>query len=215
MPSFPDVDLHCEALVLNDRPLPVEPAAAFDVVAIGASAGGIEALHVVINSLPADFPASVLVVQHLDPRHRSVLAELLGRHSRLPVKQASNGEIFRPGTVYLAAPDAHLLVGDGRLVFSDRPHVHFSRPSIDLLFASVAEAHGDRALGVVLSGTGVDGADGVRAIKARGGRTIVQNPASAAYSGMPHAARATGCADHVLPLEEIGPALVDLAGNIA
>jgi two-component system chemotaxis response regulator CheB len=131
------------------------------------------------------------------------------------VKQASNGEILRPSTVYLAAPDAHLLVREGHLLFSDRPHVHFSRPSIDLLFASVAEAYGDRAFGVVLSGTGMDGADGVRAIKARGGTTIVQNPASAAHSGMPHAARATGCADHVLPLEKIGPALVDLAGSVA
>jgi two-component system chemotaxis response regulator CheB len=210
------VDLHCEALLPNDRALPVEPvAAAFDVVAIGASAGGVEALHVVINSLPADFPAAVLIVQHMDPRHRSHLADLLSRHSRLPVKQASNGEMLRPGTAYLAAPNAHLLVRDGRLVFSDRPSVHFSRPSVDLLFASVAEAYGVRALGVVLSGSGVDGADGVRAIKARGGTTIVQNPASAAHSGMPHAARATGCADHILPLEDIGPALVDLAGNAA
>jgi len=210
------VDLHCEAYLLNDRTLPVEPVvAAFDVVAIGASAGGVEALHVVINSLPAEFPAAVVIVQHMDPRHRSHLAELLGRHSRMPVKQASNGEILLPGTVYLAAPDSHLLVREGRLLFSDRPHVHFSRPSIDLLFASVAEAYGVRATGVVLSGTGMDGADGVRAIKARGGTTIVQNPASAAHSGMPHAARATGCADHVLPLEKIGPALVDLAGSAA
>lgn len=200
--------------MLNDRALPVEPvAAAFDVVAIGASAGGVEALHVVINSLPADFPASIVVVQHMDPRHRSILAELLSRHSRLTVKQASHGEVLRPGTVYLAAPDAHLLVRDGHLVFSDRPRVHFSRPSIDVLFASVAEAYGGRALGVVLSGTGVDGADGVRAIKTKGGTTIVQNPATAAHSGMPHAARATGCADHVLTLEDIGPALVDLAAR--
>ena len=209
------MDLHGEVSLLNDRALPLEPAAAaFDVVAIGASAGGVEALHVVVNSLPADFPAAILIVQHMDPRHRSRLAELLNRHSRVPVKQASNGEILRPGTAYLAAPDAHLLVRAGRLVFSDRPQVHFSRPSVDLLFASVAEAYGDRAMAVVLSGSGMDGADGVRAIKARGGITIVQNPATAAHSGMPHAARATGCADHVLALEEIGPALVDLAGNV-
>lgn len=202
--------------MLNDRPLPIDPAAAhFDVVAIGASAGGVEALHVVVQSLPVDFPAAVLVVQHMDPRHRSLLAQLLRRHSRLLVKQASDGELLRPGTVYLAAPDAHLLVRDGRLVFSGRPHVHFSRPSIDLLFASVADAYGDRAVGVVLSGTGMDGADGVRAIKAKGGVTIVQNPASAAHSGMPQAARATGCTDHVLALEAIGPALVELARSAA
>jgi len=210
------VHLHGEALLLNDRPLPIDPAAAhFNVVAIGASAGGVEALHVVINSLPVDFPAAVLIVQHMDPRHRSLLAQLLRRHSRLPVKQASDGEVLRPGTVYLAAPDAHLLVREGRLVLSDRPQVHFSRPAIDLLFASVAEAYADRAVGVVLSGTGLDGADGVRAIKARGGTTIAQAPASAAHAGMPQAARATGCADHVLPLEAIGPALVELAGSAA
>src|SRR5205823_12286144 len=120
---------------------------------------------------------------------------------------------LRSGVVYLAAPDAHLLVRDGHVVFSGLPRVRFSRPSIDLLFTSVADAYGDRALAVVLSGTGTDGADGVRAIKAKGGTTIVQNPASAAYAGMPHAARATGCADHVLSLEHIGPTLVDLIGN--
>ena len=202
--------------MLNDRTLPVEPiAASFDVVAIGASAGGVEALHVVINSLPADFPVPVLVVQHMDPRHHSRLAELLSRHSRVAVKQASDGEALRPGIVYLTAPDAHLLVSGGRARFSDQPQVHFSRHSVDLLFVSVADAYGDRALAVVLSGTGQDGADGVRAIKAKGGTTIVQNPASAAHSGMPHAARATGCADHVLPLERIGPALVELAGSRA
>ena len=205
-----------EDALLNDQPLrTVRPAAEFDIVAIGASAGGIEALHVVVNALPADFPVPVVIVQHLDPRHRSRLAELLSRHSRVPVKQAADGEALRAGTVYLAAPDAHLLVRGGHIVFSDLPRVHFSRPSIDLLFASVADAYGARALGVVLSGTGVDGADGLRAIKTRGGTTIVQNPASAAHAGMPEAARATGCADHVLLLADIAPTLVELAGNAA
>jgi two-component system chemotaxis response regulator CheB len=202
--------------LLNDRPLPLEPVAAkFDVVAIGASAGGVEALHVVVNGLPAGFPVPIVIVQHLDPRHRSRLADLLNRRSRMPVKQAVDGEALQRGVVYLAAPDAHLLVRAGHVVFSGLPQVHFSRPSIDLLFASVADAYGDRALAVVLSGTGVDGADGVRAIKAKGGTTIVQNPASAAHAGWPPAARATGCADHVLPLEHIGPALVDLLRNAA
>lgn len=182
----------------------------YDVVAIGASAGGVEALHVVVNSLPAGLPAAVLVVQHMDPRHQSMLAALLGRYSRLPVKQAVDGEEIRPATVYIAQPNAHLIVRDRRLVLTDTPHVHFSRPSVDILFESVADVYGDRAIAVVLSGSGVDGAAGIRAVKAKGGTTIVQDPATSAHVGMPQAARATGCADLVLPLVEVGPAIANL-----
>ena len=195
----------------NDRPRPTLPTAPqFDVVAIGASAGGVEALHVVVSALPADFPAAVLIVQHMDPRHKSMLAGLLARRSQLLVKQAVNGEFIRPGTVYIAQPDAHLIVRDRHLVLTDTAQVHFSRPSIDLLLQSVADAYGDHAIGVILSGSGVDGADGIRSVKAKGGTTIVQQPSSAAPAGMPQAARATGCVDVTLPLEEIGPALTNL-----
>jgi len=180
------------------------------VVAIGASAGGVEALHVVVEAFPASFPVPVLIVQHMDPRHRSMLAGLLARRCRLAVKQAVSGETVMGGTVYIAQPDAHLIVRDGRLVLTDTKAVHFSRPSIDLLFESVAAAYGDRAISVILSGSGVDGADGTRAVKAKGGTTIAQSPASAAHAGMPQAARATGCVDVTLPLEEIGPAIVSL-----
>jgi two-component system chemotaxis response regulator CheB len=194
----------------HHEPFTVSTAPQFDVVALGASAGGVEALHVVVETLPVDFPAAVLIVQHMDPRHRSMLAGLLGRRCRLRVKQATNGEPIERGTVYIAQPDAHLLVRDGRLVLTDTKHVHFSRPSIDLLFESVADAYGDRAIAVILSGSGVDGADGIRAVKAKGGTTIVQSPATAAHAGMPQAARATGCVDVTLPLEEIGPAIASL-----
>jgi two-component system, chemotaxis family, protein-glutamate methylesterase/glutaminase len=187
---------------------PVVPQ--FDVVAIGASAGGVEALHVVVSTFPAGFPAAVLVVQHMDPRHKSMLARLLGRRCALAVKQGTAGEEVRPGTVYIAQPDAHLLVRERRLVLTDTALVHFSRPSIDLLFEAVADAYGDRAIAVILSGSGVDGADGIRAVKAKGGTTIAQQPASAAHPGMPQAARATGCVDVTLPLEDIGPAIVSL-----
>jgi two-component system chemotaxis response regulator CheB len=182
----------------------------FDVVVIGASAGGIEALHAVAAVLPADFPAPVLIVQHMDPRHKSLLAGLLGRRCRLRVKQAANEEEIRVGTMYIAQPDMHLIVRAGRLVLTDTKQVHFSRPSIDLLFQSAADAYGDRAIAVILSGSGVDGADGIRAIKAKGGTTIVQDPATAAHAGMPQAARATNCVDFTLQLEEIGPALASL-----
>jgi two-component system, chemotaxis family, protein-glutamate methylesterase/glutaminase len=195
----------------NENPLGADAVAPqFDVVAVGASAGGVEALHVVVSAFPVAFPAAVLVVQHMDPRHKSMLAGLLARRCVLAVKQATTGEEVRPGTVYIAQPAAHLLVRERRLVLTDTPLVHFSRPSIDLLFQSVADAYGDRAIAVILSGTGVDGADGIRAVKAKGGTTIAQHPASAAHPGMPRAARATGCVDVTLPLEDIGPAIVSL-----
>ena len=195
----------------DDRPAPLEAAAAqFDAVAVGASAGGVEALHVVVEALPSAFPAPVLVVQHMDPRHKSLLAGLLGRRCKLPVQQADDGELISPGIVYIAQPDMHLIVRAGHLVLTDTKLVHFSRPSIDLLFESVADSYGDRAIGVILSGSGMDGAAGIRAIKAKGGTTIIQDPASAAHGGMPQAARATGAVDFALPLGEIGPALVNL-----
>jgi two-component system chemotaxis response regulator CheB len=146
----------------------------------------------------------------MDPRHKSMLAGLLARRSRLAVRQAVHGEAVQRGTVYIAQPDTHLIVRDGHLALTDTKLVHFSRPSIDQLFESVADAYGDRAIGVILSGTGLDGATGMRAIKAKGGTTIIQDPASAAHPGMPQAARATGAVDLVLPLEEIGLALVSL-----
>ena len=182
----------------------------FDVVAIGASAGGVEALHVVAGALPADFPVPVLIVQHMDPRHKSMLATLLARRCRLRVKQAAQDEEMLGGTMYIAQPDMHLIVRAGHLVLTDTKQVHFSRPSIDLLFQSVADTYGDRAIGVILSGSGVDGADGIRAIKAKGGTTLVQDPSRAAHTGMPTAARATNCVDFTLPLEDIGPALASL-----
>jgi two-component system chemotaxis response regulator CheB len=182
----------------------------FDVVAVGASAGGVEALHAVVSALPADFPVPVLVVQHMDPRHKSMLAALLARRCKLRVKQAVNDERIEFGTIYIAQPAMHLIVRGDRLALTDTKLVHFSRPSIDLLLESVADTYGDRAIGVILSGSGVDGATGIRAIKSKGGTTLIQDPASAAHAGMPQAARATGCVDITLPLEEIGPALVNL-----
>jgi two-component system chemotaxis response regulator CheB len=182
----------------------------FDVVAIGASAGGVEALRTVAAALPAAFPVPVFIVLHMDPRHKSLLASLLGRRSPLRVKQAVNEEPVQGGTIYIAQPDKHLIVRSGLLVLTDTALVHYTRPSIDMLFQSVADSYGDRSIGVILSGSGVDGADGMRAIKAKGGTTLVQDPASAAHPGMPKAARATNCVDFTLPLEEIGPALATL-----
>ncbi len=184
--------------------------AAFEAVAIGASAGGVTALQTVIGALPARFPAAVFVVLHLDPRHKSLLADLLGRHANLAVKEAVNGESIEPATVYIARPDMHLLVAYTHLSLTSSELVHFSRPSVDLLFESVAAAYRDRAIGVILTGSGLDGATGIRAIKERGGTTMVQDPSEASHPSMPSHAYATRCVDFKLPLDDIGPALVRL-----
>jgi len=187
------------------------PRAQFDVVALAASAGGLKALSEVLAVIPADFPAAVVVVQHLDPRHRSLMAEILTRRIALPVKQAEDGDALQAGRVFIAPPDRHLLVNsDGTLSLSRSELVHFVRPSADLLFESLAASYKDRAVTVVLSGSGSDGATGVKAIKTMGGTVIVQDQPSSEFFGMPGAAIQTGMADFVLPLHEIGHALVTL-----
>jgi two-component system, chemotaxis family, protein-glutamate methylesterase/glutaminase len=183
----------------------------FDIVAVASSAGGVVALDTMLPALPGDFPAAVVVVQHLDPRHRSLMAEILRRHAMLPVVQGEQGVRVQGGTVYIAPPNRHLLVGpDGVLSLSDAELVHFVRPSADLLFESVAASYQDRAIAVVLTGCGQDGATGVCAIKRRGGTVIVQDEKSSEFTGMPQAAIRTGQSDFVLPLGEIAPALVGL-----
>jgi two-component system, chemotaxis family, protein-glutamate methylesterase/glutaminase len=180
------------------------------VVAIGASAGGISAIAAVLAALRPGFPGAVVIVQHLDPHFRSYLATVLARESPLPVREVTGGELLRRGVVYVAPPAFHVVLRDGKLILTDTAPVHFSRPSVDVLFASVAAACGPRAIGVILTGAGVDGADGLRAIKSAGGRTIVQEPRSAEHHGMPMAASATGCVDFSLPLGTIGPTLARL-----
>ena len=192
-------------------PRPHAERAPFDAVALAASAGGLTALSQVLSGLPADFPAAIVVVQHLDPRHRSLMADILGRRTSLHVKQAAEGDRMTPGTVFIAPPDRHLLVNpDSTLSLSQSELVHFLRPSADLLFDSVAASYRHRVIAVVLSGTGSDGSMGVRGIKKMGGTVIVQDGKTAEFSGMPEAAVQTGVADFVLPLDEIASALVTL-----
>lgn len=185
--------------------------AAFDVVAVAASAGGLTALSEVLSGLPADFPAAIVVVQHLDPRHRSLMADILSRRTALRVTQAGEGDHLALGTVFIAPPNRHLLVNpDGTLSLSQSELVHFVRPSADLLFESVAASYKERAIAVVLTGTGSDGAMGVQAIKKMGGTVIGQDEKTAEFFGMPQAAIQTGSVDFVLPLNEIPSALVTL-----
>jgi two-component system chemotaxis response regulator CheB len=184
---------------------------ATDAVLVAASAGGLSALTSVLSELPADFPAGVAIVQHIEPHHRSMLAEILGRSCALPVTQAADGQRFQPGVVYVAPPDHHLLVdADGSLSLTRTELVHFVRPSADLLFESGAASFGNRAVGVVLTGTGSDGSLGVEAIKRRGGTVIAQDEATSDFFGMPGAAIEAGAVDFVLPLDQIAEALTSL-----
>jgi two-component system chemotaxis response regulator CheB len=191
--------------------IPPFPGAAFDVVALASSAGGLQALSVVLSTLPAPFPAAIVVVQHLDPRHRSLMADLLRKRTLHEIKQAEEGDELLAGRVLIAPPDRHLLVNpDGTVSLTRTELVNFVRPSADLLFESVAASYKDRAIAVVLTGTGSDGSIGMRAVKKMGGTTIAQDETTAEFFGMPDAAIRTGIMDFVLPLDEIAPALVKL-----
>jgi two-component system, chemotaxis family, protein-glutamate methylesterase/glutaminase len=186
----------------------------FDVIAVATSAGGLKALSQLLAPLPSDFPCAIVIVQHLDPRHRSLMADILSRRTALPVTQAAEGDKLEPGTVHIAPPNRHLLVNpDGSLSLAQSELVHFVRPSADLLFESVAGSFKERAIAVVLTGTGSDGSMGVQAIKKMGGTVIAQDEASSEFFGMPSAAIQTGCVDFVLSLGEIPAALVTLVNT--
>jgi two-component system, chemotaxis family, protein-glutamate methylesterase/glutaminase len=182
----------------------------FDIVAVGASAGGLNSLFQLLGPLPASFPVSILVVQHLSPEHPSHLAEVLERKLKLKVRQAHDGDAMSAGTVFVAPPNLHLLAEPSNVRLLRTPTVHFSRPSIDLLFESVAVNFGNHSVGIILSGTGLDGASGVRAIKGAGGVTMAEDPSKAEFSAMPYGAVATGCVDIVLPLSKLAGSLIDL-----
>jgi two-component system chemotaxis response regulator CheB len=199
------------ARAAGDLRSPETVSSAFEVVALAASAGGLNALTHILAALPRDFPAALVVVQHLDPRHRSLMADILGRRTMVPVKEASEGDQLVAGRAYIAPPNRHLLVNPDRTIsLTQTQLVHFVRPSADLLFESTAASFKERAIAVVLSGSGSDGAMGVKAIKKMGGTVIVQDAKNAEFAGMPEAAQATGIADFVLALDEIAPALQKL-----
>lgn len=186
----------------------------FDIVAIASSAGGITALSELLGGLPKTFPCIVLVVQHLSPNYVSQLAEILARKVQLPVKSAEQGETTCQGSIYIAPPDRHLLVNPDRtLALTHTKLVHFVRPSADALFNSVAATYQEKAVAVVLTGAGKDGAMGVKTIHQMGGKIIVQDPQTAEFNAMPKNAIATGTVDFILPLSEIAAKLIFLVTN--
>jgi two-component system chemotaxis response regulator CheB len=164
----------------NDRATTV-----FDIVAMAASADGLKALSCVLSTLAPEFPASIVVVQHLSPRHPSLIAQILNRCSPLLVKQAEQGCQLSAGKVFIAPPDYHLLVNpDGSLSLSQTEKVHFVRPAAENLFESVAQSYKDRAIAVVLTGGDGDGSRGVQAIKKMGGKVIVQGDILLHYNAL-------------------------------
>jgi two-component system, chemotaxis family, protein-glutamate methylesterase/glutaminase len=182
----------------------------FDLIAVGTSWGGLRALGTLLDHLPDDVDVPIVIAQHRGPDSlEGALAASLRRHVRRDVREVDDKDPIERRTIYVAPPDYHLLVERGSFALSVDERVQFARPSIDVLFETVADAYGASAIGVVLTGANHDGAAGLTAIAQRGGVAIVQDPESAEMRAMPDAAIAAA-ASVVLPLEEIAPYLAEL-----
>jgi two-component system chemotaxis response regulator CheB len=180
------------------------------LLAIGASTGGPPALAVILKGLPRGFPLPVVIVQHIAPGFVKSLAQWLKRESPLEVKVAGDGDILSPGTVYLAPDDRHMEIGrDRNICLSDSPPVRGHRPSVDRLMESASHSYGKRAVGVILTGMGSDGADGLKKLRDAGGLTIVQDEATSLVYGMPREAALRGGAEIISPLEKIAEEIVE------
>ena len=186
----------------------------FFVVGIGASAGGLEALELFFDNLPRRANLAYVIVQHLSPDYKSLMGELLGKHTQMPIYEAEDGVRIQPDTVYLIPRRKNMTVFSGRLFLTEQPK-GLNLP-IDLFFESLADDFGERAIGIVLSGTGSDGTRGLRAIKEAGGITMAQDAESAKFDGMPRSAAATGIVDFTHPPERIASELTTFtSGSVA
>ena len=184
---------------------------AYELIALGGSWGGMRAFAEVLGALPKGFEVPVVLVQHRsDTGGGELLEQILRRSSALEIVTPTDKEPLVGGRAYVAPADYHLIVEQGHLALSIDPLIHFARPSIDVLFESVAAAYAERAVGVLLTGVNEDGAAGLARIAAAGGFTVAQDPATAERAEMPEAAIALGAARRVLPLERIGPFLAGL-----
>jgi two-component system chemotaxis response regulator CheB len=178
------------------------------LVVIAASAGGIQAVGIVLGALPQNLPAAVVVVQHRLPGRKSYLDEILMRQAHMPVVIAENGDRIVPGVVYVARPDRHLTIRpDKRMAYVDGSRIRFLLSSANPLLETAAAAFEGRIIAVVLTGRGRDARDGVQNVKAQGGLVIVQDRATSEHWSMPEAALRSGAVDYVLPLDAIGPAI--------
>ncbi len=184
-----------------------------DIIVIGTSAGGVEALRELVSGLPPDLAAAIFVVMHVAATSDSVLPKILSRSGPLPASHAVDGEAIEQGRIYVAPPDHHLLVERGRVRVTYGPKENRMRPAADPLFRSAALAYGPRVVGVVLTGALDDGTAGLLAVKRRGGLAVVQDPRDALYPGMPRSALSNVAVDHCLALPDIAPLLVQLAAT--
>jgi two-component system chemotaxis response regulator CheB len=182
----------------------------FELIVVGCSLGGMQALQVVLEQIPKDFTVPIAVVQHRHRRSNEALPLFLAKTSKLPVVDVEDKQFIRPGAVYLAPANYHLLVERGVFTLSVDEAVAYSRPSVDVLFESAADAYAKGVVAVVLTGANSDGARGVKRVKARGGFVVVQAPETAEAPAMPEAAIAAARVDRILPLDRIGPYLVEL-----
>jgi two-component system chemotaxis response regulator CheB len=181
-----------------------------NIIVIGASAGGVDALQRLCAALPADFPAYVFVAQHLSPAARSMLPQLLDRAGPLHAVAADDEQAIEPGHIYVARPDHHLLLRDGKMLVRRGPVENRTRPAVNALFRSAAIHYGSRVIGVVLTGLLDDGTEGLIAIKAAGGLSVIQDPADAEWPSMPRNALKRDHVDHSLPLADLPALLVRL-----
>ncbi|MGA7299743.1 MAG: chemotaxis protein CheB, partial [Candidatus Sulfotelmatobacter sp.] len=175
----------------------------FPIVGIGASAGGLEAFSELLHNLPEKTGMAFVLVQHLDPKHESALPEILGRTTKLPVEEVTDGTVVQPDHVYVIPANTSMMIDDGALQLRARTTVRGQHMPIDNFFRSLAEKIGQRAIGVILSGTASDGTEGCRAIKDAGGLTFAQNEESAKYDSMPRSAVHAGCIDFILTPKDI------------
>ena len=196
---------------IEEYPLDNYPLIGHDIVAIGASAGGFEALRRLVKGLPADLPAAVFVAVHLGEGSQGMLPSILDRAGPLEAVHPEDGDSVQKGRIYLAPPNVHLLLQDGTIRLSRGPKENRHRPAVDPLFRTAALAYGPRVVGAVLSGARNDGSAGLLAIKRRGGVAVVQDPQEALFPGMPQSALRYVEVDHRLPVDEIAPLLSRLA----
>jgi two-component system chemotaxis response regulator CheB len=186
-----------------------------DLIVVGASAGGVEALQVLVGGLPKGLPAAVMIVMHTSPEGPYLLPDILGRAGSLEVPKPREGDLIERGKLYIAPPGHHLLVKGDRINLSKGPKENRSRPAIDPLFRTAAVAYGPRVVGVILTGMLDDGTSGLSAVKERGGIAVVQDPEDALYSSMPKSAIRHVSCDYVLPVSAIASLLTRLASESA
>lgn len=179
------------------------------VIGIGASAGGLEAIHELFDYLPNHSAFSYVIVQHLSPDYKSLMAELLTKHTQMKVSEASEGELLKPNSVYVIPTKKTLTLKHGKLRLADKVPMTVPNNAIDLFFESLAEDKGSNSIGIILSGTGTDGTKGIRAIKRAGGLVIVQDPATSKFDGMPNSAISSGQVDLILPPELMGEEIIN------